>query len=192
MAFGCAERVGAGSLAREAVHHRRCVSPELAMPSTTLLARIVLATAGPAVGQTAPVVLRSPSRELEIAFATLADGAPAETGQLAYHVTFRAKPVLDWSNLGLDLQGAQLLGREVRILASDASSGDETWSAPHGKANPIRNRYNAVTVRAAETSRPTRRLEIEARAYDDGLAFRYFVPDQPVLSELRLTAEATQ
>src|SRR5438034_7348765 len=109
MAFGCAERVGAGSLAREAVHHRRCVSPEVAMPSTTLLARIVLATAGPAVGQTAPVVLRSPSRELEIAFATLADGVPAETGQLAYHVTFRAKPVLDWSNLGLDLQGAQLL-----------------------------------------------------------------------------------
>ncbi|PYV17446.1 MAG: glycoside hydrolase family 97, partial [Acidobacteria bacterium] len=137
-------------------------------------------------------MLRSPSRELEIAFATLADGAPAETGQLAYHVTFRAKPVLDWSNLGLDLQGAQLLGREVRILASDASSGDETWSAPHGKANPIRNRYNAVTVRAAETSRPTRRLEIEARAYDDGVAFRYVVPEQPVIRELRLTAEATQ
>jgi alpha-glucosidase len=162
------------------------------MPSTTLLASIVLATAGPAVGQTAPVVLRSPSRELEIAFATLAAGAPAETGQLAYRVTFRAEPVLDWSNLGLDFQGAQLLGKEVRILASDASSGDETWSAPHGKANPIRNRYNAVTVRAAETGHRTRRLEIEARAYDDGVAFRYVVPEQPVIRELRLTTEATQ
>src|SRR5881409_939931 len=123
-----------------------CVSfPGVTMYSTTLLATIVLATVPPAEAQTTPVLLRSPNGDLEIQFATLACGAPSEQGQLAYRVAFRAKPVLAWSNLGLDLQGDQLLGSEVRILSSDASSGDETWSAPHGKANPIRNRYNAVT-----------------------------------------------
>jgi alpha-glucosidase len=37
-----------------------------------------------------------------------------------------------------------------------------------------------------------RRLVIEARAYDDGVAFRYVVPDQPSVKELRILNESTQ
>ncbi len=33
---------------------------------------------------------------------------------------------------------------------------------------------------------------IEARTYDDGVAFRYFVPDQPSLKELRILNESTR
>ena len=50
-----------------------------------------------------------------------------------------------------------------------------------GKASPIRNHYNAVTVETVETAAAAARFAIEARAYDDGVAFRYAVPEQPAL-----------
>ncbi|MBI3280046.1 MAG: glycoside hydrolase family 97 protein [Acidobacteria bacterium] len=155
-------------------------------------AKIVLAALA-ALPSPAQVALQSPDSRLEIQFATLAGGSPSsEGGQLAYRVSFRGKPVVDWSNLALNLQGAEPLGTAVRILSSEAAKADETWQAPHGKARTIRNRYAAVTVRAVETRRRARSLTIEARAYDDGVAFRYFLPEQPAIRELRLAAEATE
>ena len=61
-----------------------------------------------------------------------------------------------------------------------------------GKANPIRNHYNAVAVQTVETAASGRRLAIEARAYDDGVAFRYVVPEQPAVKELRILNESTE
>jgi len=130
-----------------------------------------------AAAQTGPVALKSPDGALEISIATVRGQAvQAAGGQLAYRVTFRGTPVIEWSNLGLLLEGAPALGPAVRIESSQASSQDETWSTPQGKANPVRNHYNAVAVQTVETAAGGRRLTVEARAYDDGVAFRYVVP----------------
>ena len=143
--------------------------------------------------QTGSVVLKSPDGALEISIATVRGQAvQAGGGQLAYRVTFRGKPVLQWSNLGLLIENAPALGPAVRIESSQASSQDETWTSPQGKANPIRNHYNAVAVQAVEMTANGRRLTVEARAYDDGVAFRYVVPEQPNVKELRILNEATQ
>ena len=116
----------------------------------------------------------------------------AAGGQLAYRVAFRGQPVIEWSNLGLLIEGAPALGPAVRIESSQPSSQDETWTSVQGKANPIRNHYNAVTVQTVETAAGGRRLVMEARAYDDGVAFRYMVPEQPSVKELRILNESTQ
>jgi alpha-glucosidase len=147
----------------------------------------------PACAQTGPVTLKSPDGALEFTVATIQANAPADAGgQLSYRIAFHGKPVFNWSALGLATQGGPPLGDAVRVVSSAPSAQDENWSAPHGKANPIRNHYNAVTIETVETGRPNRKLAIEARAYDDGIAFRYFVPEQPGLRELRLSGEATQ
>lgn len=142
-----------------------------------------------------PVTLKSPDGALELSIATVG-GPPASVqdsgGQLAYRVTFRGKPVVDWSNLGLAIQGAPVLGSAVRIESSKTSANDNTWKSVAGKANPIRDHYNAVTVETVETAQGGRRLAIEARAYDDGIAFRYAIPEQPALKELRISDEVTQ
>jgi len=156
-------------------------------------AAFVLFAALAAEAQPSPVALKSPNGALEIRFATLEDHAPAPGGgQLACRVVFRGQPVLDWSNLGLALENSPALGPAVRIESSQASSQDETWKSVQGKSNPIRNHYNAVTVRTVETAANARHLVIEARAYDDGVAFRYVVPEQPNLKELRILNESTQ
>jgi alpha-glucosidase len=157
-----------------------------------MLALVLLAVLT-AAAQTGPVVLTSPNGALEISLATVRGQAvEAAGGQLAYRVTFRGKPVIQWSNLGLLLEGAPALGPAVRIESSQASSQDGTWTSVAGKANPIRNHYNAVTVQTVETASGARRLVMEARAYDDGVAFRYVVPEQPSLKELRILNESTE
>lgn len=146
-----------------------------------------------AAAQTAPVTLKSPNGEIEISIATVRGRAVrAEGGQLAYCVAFRGQPVLAWSNLGLLIEGSPALGRSVRIESAQASSQDETWTSVQGKANPIRNHYNAATVRTMETTSSGRSLIVEARAYDDGVAFRYVVPEQPAMKDVRILNEATQ
>jgi alpha-glucosidase len=157
-----------------------------------IFALVVLAVVT-AAAQTGSVALKSPDGALEISIATVrGQSVQAAGGQLAYRVTFRGQPVLQWSNLGLLIEGAAALGPAVRIESSQASSQDETWKTPQGKANPIRNHYNAVTVQTVETAAGGRRLVMEARAYDDGVAFRYVVPEQPSVKELRILNESTQ
>ena len=149
-----------------------------------------------AAGQTNPtnpIVLKSPDASIEISIAILRDSSrQTEGGQLSYRVTFHGRPLIEWSNLGLILEGSPALGSSVRIESSKAYSQDETWTSVQGKANPIRNHFNAVTVKTVETAPNARSLDIEARAYDDGAAFRYIVPDQAAVKELRILNESTQ
>ena len=149
--------------------------------------------AASAFAQSGPVTVSSPNGEIRMTFATLAAGAPADAGgQLSYQVTFQGKPVFNWSQLAMDIQSQRLLGDAVKILSSKAGSGDETYTLVHGKSNPVRNLYNSVVIELEEPAAPRRRLTIEARAYNDGAAFRYVVPDQVAVKELRLANERTQ
>jgi alpha-glucosidase len=127
-----------------------------------------------------------------MSIATVRGQAVQDAGQLAYRVTFRGKVVLDWSNLGLAMEGSPVLGAAVHIESSQPSSQDQTWNPVAGKSNPIRNHYNAVTVQTVETAAGGRHLAIEVRAFDDGVAFRYDVTAQPSVQEMRISNEATQ
>jgi alpha-glucosidase len=154
---------------------------------------LVVFAAGCSAAAQAPVVVQSPNGALQLSIATLhGQSVQASGGQLAYRVAFRGKPVLNWSNLGLAIEGAPVLGAAVRVESSKNSAGDETWNSVAGKSNPIRDHYNAVSVQTVETTAAGRRLTIEARAYDDGVAFRYIIPAQAGVKELRITNEATE
>ncbi|HEX8322992.1 MAG TPA: glycoside hydrolase family 97 catalytic domain-containing protein, partial [Tepidisphaeraceae bacterium] len=160
---------------------------------------VFLSAVSPCLAQTAPVTLKSPNGALEMTIATVRGGgrgaqqaAPQGDGQLSYRVSFQSKPVLEWSAMGLAIENTPVLGAAVRIESSETSSQDETWTAVAGKSSRVRNHYNSVTVNAVEISENGRRLIVEARAYDDGVAFRYSVPEQPGVKELRILNEATQ
>jgi alpha-glucosidase len=134
--------------------------------------------------------LKSPDGRLAMAFQTAArNGAPS---QLVYTVSYQGKPLIEASALRLDLKDQPPLGPNVRIGASTPSSADETYHLVAGKASTVRNRYNALRVDVEETGGNARKFSIEARAYDDAVAFRYVVPEQPALNEFRLSKEGTE
>ncbi|HSU61775.1 MAG TPA: glycoside hydrolase family 97 protein [Bryobacteraceae bacterium] len=142
--------------------------------------------------QDAPASLKSPDGRISATFETIQKDQPSATGQLVYSVSFEGKPLLDRSNLSLTLQGQRPLGAFVRIVSQTPSQSDSTYRLVTGKASTVRDHYNALRINLAEDNFPHRKLAIEARAYDDGFAFRYLVPDQSPIREFRETQEATE
>jgi alpha-glucosidase len=129
-----------------------------------------------------PLQVSSPNGQ--IAFSLSGQGA------LHYSVSFRGKPLMDESELGLDLQGQPPLGPGWRYVNVQHSSTDDSYTVPVGKTKEIRDHYNSLIADFSSDSGS--KLSVEVRAFDDGVAFRYVVPEQPALNSVRITGERTQ
>jgi alpha-glucosidase len=155
-------------------------------------ASVLLGCAFTSFAQSNPVNLKSPDGRLVATFETVDNDQPAASGRLVYSVTFRGKPLIDRSALSLELQGQRPLGPEMRIVSATPGSADDTYQLVTGKASTVRDHYNALRIELSERDPGVRKLVIEARAYDDAIAFRYVVPDQSTFREFRLTGEDTE
>jgi alpha-glucosidase len=148
------------------------------------------------VAATCPAQLKSPDGKIELTFATMKDNLPADTGRLVYYVTFNNKPLLNASGLRLDLQDQKPLGPDIRIIKSTPSANDSTYHPLAGKTSTVRDHYNAISIDLEESGAPgssgARKLTLEARAYDDAVAFRYIIPEQSALKDFQLSKELTQ
>src|SRR5690348_5253466 len=69
--------------------------------------------------QSAPAV-SSPNGRVQVSF-SIRDAGPSG-GQLVYNVSYRGKPLLVSSPLGMEIQGQKPLGPHVEILTSSAPS----------------------------------------------------------------------
>jgi alpha-glucosidase len=115
---------------------------------------------------------------------------PGQVGGVRYIVEFHGKRVLDESALGLKIEGQQPLGPGMKQVSSKPTQADETYTIPVGKTSTVRDHYNGM--RADFEDENGRKLTVEMRAYDDGVAFRMIVPDQPAFKHLRLERELTE
>lgn len=116
-----------------------------------------------------------------------ADGA---NNSLRYTVDFNGKPLFVASKLGLDLAGEPALGEGMRKTGEQTESADDSYTLPVGKTRTVRNHYDGARVDFADAS--GRKMSIEVRAFDDGVAFRYLVPAQPALGNVRIARELTE
>ena len=139
-----------------------------------------------AAAAAAQVSVDSPDGSVSIAFSAPPDGP------LTYTVSYRGRAVIDRSELGFEIEGQPPLQDRLRVLGSYRGVVDENYPMPHGKSNPVRNHCRTLGIQFAEMGPLGRKLTVEARAYDDGAAFRYILPRQTALSEVRITAERTQ
>ncbi len=146
-----------------------------------------------ALGQSGPVSLSSPDQRLAMRFATVeSKGASGVDGKLVYSITFRGKPLLDESALALELDEQPALGSGVQIVESTPGKGNDDYALVAGKVSHVHDQYNSVLLRTVEGSGAKRSLLIEARAYNDGIAFRYVLPEQDAIKKFRLKQEDTE
>ena len=114
--------------------------------------------------------LKSPNGRLVMHFEVDGMGCPV------YTLSYKGKPVIKRSRLGLEAEGFSL--REgFQLQKAETATFDETWKPVWGEVSSIRNHYNelAVTLHQAKDDRTIR---IRFRLYDDGLGFRYEFPEQ--------------
>jgi hypothetical protein len=99
---------------------------------------------------------------------------PPTSSFIQYHL--KENKLFKPSALNLDIKGAQPLGADVHITGSKTITTDETYQLVVGKASKVHDHYNALQLELEENTAPGRKLIIEARAYNDAVAFRYIAP----------------
>jgi alpha-glucosidase len=150
-----------------------------------LLASAVIMVAATGSAMAAEHVLASPDNSLTI---TISD----TDGRARYAVARKGKPLLTPSPLGLALDKGGALSTKLTIAGAKQTSVDQTYDLVVGKTRTVRDHYNELTVDFAEASPAGRKLRVIARAYDDGVAFRYVLPDQPTLAGVAIRGEETR
>jgi alpha-glucosidase len=158
-----------------------------------LISTLVLSAGLSAWAYAQSEALISPDQRLAIVFETVKNNHPAaDGGQLVYSITLDGKPLIIRSHLGLEFEGEPLLGADVKLLEGERASFEQAYDLLAGKISHVEERYHSLQLQFKETVSPARRLNIEARAYDDAVAFRYQVPTQSGFSDFRLTHELTE
>ncbi len=146
---------------------------------------LTLAMAAAATSAMAADVLKSPDGNVVVTFDMLRGGVPA------YEMTYKGRPVIKPSNLGLVFKNFSATG-DFRITGLDRSETRGNWAPVWGENSTIDDNYNAMTVQLMKkVDGRTFEMDIEFRAYDDGIGFRYLLPASDG-TELTLTDEATQ
>jgi alpha-glucosidase len=127
----------------------------------------------------------SPNGIVELSF-SLQDGAPF------YRVTRFGREVIKPSRLGFILEGSPPLADGFKVASCDTNYVDETWIQPWGEKKDIRNNYSELRVNLVETPAPKRSMTIAFRVFNDGIGFRYEIPEQPQLTNFEILDERTE
>ena len=99
---------------------------------------------------------------------------------LMYSVTRAGVPVVADSLIGLTLAEGGLLRDGLAVVSCVVTQRDEVWRTVWGERAEIRDAHREAVLTVRETNDPGRTLRLTVRAYDDGIAFRYALPDQAV------------
>lgn len=100
--------------------------------------------------------------------------------RLGYEILSSGKPLIGASWMGLDIFNQEpFLGEKIGLMQTDTGS------------NPTEH-YNSLLLQYMQNGSLGRRLNIEVRAYNDAIAFRYIIPRSTPLAELLIRDEATQ
>src|SRR5471032_282937 len=113
-----------------------------------------------------------------------------DSDKLTYSVSRDGKPIITASPLGLVLDSIQL-GAGARLAGQAASSVNDTYHIVVGKAASAPDHYNQSDL-AFTAGDQAFKFNIVVRAYDNGVAFRYAVPEQAGVSGFKVRTETTE
>jgi hypothetical protein len=148
------------------------------MVKTTIVAALASAAAfsAPAYAE-----LRSPDKHIAVTVS-------AEDGKLTYAIARAGKPVLQASDLGLQLAGADLRNDLTLLATSAPRVVEDRYQMAVGKKRDITYRANEQTYSLQNAKQ--QKIDIVFRVSNDGVAFRYIVAE-PSLPHKKLVQEYT-
>jgi len=130
--------------------------------------------------------LQSPDRKLSVTFLLAKDGS------LSYSMSAFKQLVISDSPMGFSsVNKISVPSSDWRLESSEQKSIVSVWEPVWGKRSVVPDRYNKLILKfKGSGSDALRYLHIEARAYNDGVAFRYTIPSEE-RNSLTTTGEMT-
>ena len=138
------------------------------------------------VNEKSTLEVKSPDSNIQLQFGLNTKGSPY------YLVQFNNKTVIDTSYLGFQFTDASALKDHFKIIKSSANTFNETWQMPWGEQLDVVNHYNELRVEMEEYMTPNRKLNLVFKLYNDGLGFRYELPEQENLKKALIAEELTE
>ena len=142
----------------------------------------MLMTGGLCTGVCAPR-LTSPDGRIAVETDINSNGHPV------YSVTFDGKPVFKDSALGLKADEADFT-IVTTATPGEITTHDSEWNPVWGEFATIRDHYNEMPLEL--TTPDGKKLTVRFRVYDDGMAFRYEIPEQGSVNYLTLRDETSE
>lgn len=112
--------------------------------------------------------LTSPDGNIQFSLELNAEGVPT------YRVTYQQTPVVLSSILGLSgWEKGFILADVIRIKK------DTTWKPVYGERSLVKDHYEEMTVTLLRGKNSRQKFQLQIRAYNEGVAFRYLLPEDP-------------
>ncbi|MHA4808403.1 glycoside hydrolase family 97 protein [Flavitalea flava] len=113
--------------------------------------------------------LTSPDGKLVYSFSLSQEGVPS------YSITYRQRPFILSSALGIGGWAKGLVLTDVTF-----SNQDTTWKPVYGERSQVRDHYHQIIITFLLNNNKRNKFQLQVRAYDEGIAFRYVFPENPV------------
>lgn len=119
------------------------------------------------------VSVKSPNGLIEF---NVSDDASTPT----YNITYKGESVMNASSLGLEFAKLDGFTHDLTIKDAQFKKVDTQWEQPWGEARVIRDHHNEIAIHFEGDNRDgsKKTMVLRARAFDDGIGFRYEVPEQ--------------
>ncbi|MHC2992815.1 alpha-glucosidase [Pontibacter sp. HJ8] len=131
-------------------------------------------------------VITSPDKNFTLKFELLENGVPA------YELTYKKKPVIRQSRLGLETKDVPSFLTGFTVADTKQATVNDSWEPIMGEQKTIRNHYNELLVTLKQPEQKDRFIQIRFRLFNDGLGFRYEFPKQPELKYFIIKEEQTE
>ncbi len=135
--------------------------------------------------------------------------------ELSYSVAYKGELVVEKSQLGVLIEnqlfesalavpneeGVENWCENLRLIGVESSSVDSSWQPIYGERAEVQDRYNEMDLKFEKGEIPKESIEynryksyfmdIEVRAYNEGVAFRYHFPEATNGLFIHITGEQT-
>lgn len=119
---------------------------------------------------------------------------------IEYAVRYNSIPVIEYSKFSLQFSQSSIFGNDLEVIDMEKFTINEKWQPVAGSYKEVLNHANEMVLTIQEKKSPARIILFAIRAYDDGIAFRYqipeswarFLPNYQDVTRLTLQSENTE
>ena len=112
-----------------------------------------------------------------------------QNGQLQYQIKKNNNQIIDVSKLGMILESGLNLGQDIELIDFETDEFYEIWNPIFGELSEIKNNYKSLNISLKKNNI---KFQIIFRVYDDGVAFKYVIPNQDAIQNYNIIDEYSE
>ncbi|MFB0875097.1 MULTISPECIES: glycoside hydrolase family 97 protein [unclassified Sphingobium] len=133
------------------------------------------------------VTAASPDGSIVLTVSTDNDSRPT------WSLSRKGKLLIAPSKLGFILTDGLNMVRGFSMTGSEKRSDKQTWEQPWGERRYVTDNHNELLVRFKQSDvQGARLMNVRFRLFDDGVGFRYELPEQPGIKTMKIADESTE